>query len=326
MVQLQEELQKQCEDAIRAYSDSLPQNNLHEPVKYILSLGGKRIRPILVMLAGNAFQADERQLLNAALAVEIFHNFSLVHDDIMDRAPLRRGKKTVHKKWDENTGILSGDAMLIEAYKQLTLAGGKHIGKLLDLFNTTSIEVCEGQQLDMDFENRTDVKVEDYLEMIRLKTAVLLGCSLKMGAILGDASGKNAEHLYNFGIHAGIGFQIQDDFLDAFGDPEKVGKQVGGDILSNKKTYLIIKALDLANDGKREELENIYFRDAIAGDGEKVSRVLTIFGELEIDKITREESLRHFQLAQKELDSTTLSEDQKIRFSDFIEMLQGRRK
>ncbi len=326
MQDLLEELQIQCEEAILSYSHSLPQNNLHEPVQYILSLGGKRIRPVLVLLAGNAFNADKSQLLNAALAVEIFHNFSLVHDDIMDRAPLRRGKETVHKKWNENTGILSGDAMLIEAYKQLTLTGGKHLEKLFDLFNTTSIEVCEGQQLDMDFENRTDVTVEDYLEMIRLKTAVLLGCSLKMGAILGDASAKDADHLYNFGIHAGIAFQIQDDFLDAFGDTNEVGKQTGGDIISNKKTFLSIMAMGLAEVDKRKELENIYFQNSIADSGAKVERVLTIFRELRIDQITAKESLYQFELAQKELDSTSLDENQKTGFRAFLEMLRGRGK
>lgn len=323
---LLEELLNQSEAAIQTYSRSLPQNNLHEPVQYILSLGGKRIRPVLVLLSGNAFKADKGQLLNASLAVEIFHNFSLVHDDIMDRAPLRRGKETVHKKWDENTGILSGDAMLIEAYKQLTLTGGKHLEQLLNLFNSTSIEVCEGQQLDMDFENRTDVAVEDYLEMIRLKTAVLLGCSLKMGAIIGDASSKDADHLYNFGIHAGIAFQIQDDFLDAFGDSEKVGKQTGGDIISNKKTYLSIKAMELANIDTKRELENIYFRDTIKNSGAKVERVLAIFKELGIDEITKRESLRHFQLAQNELHGTSLNDNQKVGFLEFLEMLRGRGK
>lgn len=326
MMQLQEELQNQCEAAIQKYSASLPQNNLHKPVQYILSLGGKRVRPVLVLLAGNAFKADKNQLLNAALAVEIFHNFSLVHDDIMDRAPLRRGKETVHKKWDENSAILSGDAMLIEAYKLLTLAGGKHLEELLDLFNATSLEVCEGQQLDMDFENRTDVEIVDYLEMIRLKTAVLLGCSLKMGAIIGNASSEDADHLYNFGIHAGIAFQIQDDFLDAFGDSEKVGKQIGGDIISNKKTYLIIKAMERADIDKKRELENIYFRDTVTHKGTKVDRVLTIFKELGIDEITRKESLRHFQLAQEELDSTSLSDNQQTGFREFLEMLRGRGK
>lgn len=319
-------LQEDCQQAIETYRNTLPENNLHRPVRYILSLGGKRIRPVLVLLAGNAFNAEKNQLIGAALAVEIFHNFSLVHDDIMDEAPLRRGKATVHSKWDENAAILSGDAMLIEAYKQLSSAGGEHLKQLLDLFNTTSVEVCEGQQLDMDFEARTDVRVDDYLEMIRLKTAVLLGCSLKMGAILGNASEADAQHLYNFGIHAGIAFQIQDDYLDAFGDTDKVGKQTGGDILSNKKTYLIIKALERAGVEQKKELEDIYFRNDITDPREKVSRVLSVFRRLGIDTITEKESQRHFQLAQAELDSTSLKTDQKNGFLDFLDMLRGRRK
>ncbi len=320
------DLQQQFEEALLAYTNSLPSNPLHTPIKYILSLGGKRIRPILVLLAGRAFNANHGQALRASLAVEIFHNFSLVHDDIMDKAPLRRGRETVHQRWDSNAAILSGDAMLIEAYKQLSLSGSEKLDVILDLFNTTSLEVCEGQQLDMDFEELTDVSVSQYIEMIKLKTAVLLGCSLRMGALLGNASKEDCDHIYNFGMHCGIGFQIQDDYLDAFGDPENFGKQVGGDILSNKKTYLIIKALELADDENRKELENIYFRNAIADEGTKVDRVLAIFKDLEIDKVTELESRKHFELAQKELDSTSLSAEQKTGFLEFLEMLQGRRK
>lgn len=319
-------LQNKFESALLNYSESLPDNPLHQPIRYILSLGGKRIRPALVLLSGKAFGADEGQLIRAALAVEIFHNFSLVHDDIMDKAPLRRGKTTVHEKWDSNAAILSGDAMLIEAYKQLSLCGHDHLKEILDLFNTTSLEVCEGQQLDMDFENRTNVSVGEYIEMIRLKTAVLLGCSLQMGALLGNASNPDCQHIYNFGKLCGIAFQIQDDYLDAFGNPEDFGKQVGGDILSNKKTYLIIKALELASADGRAELENIYFNNAIADSDKKVSRVLELFGEMKIDKITEDEFLRYFQLAKSELDNSSLKDAQKENFLEFLEMLRKRRK
>lgn len=321
-----EALQHKFEAALFNYFDSLPQNPLHEPIRYILSLGGKRIRPALVLLSGKAFGAADGQLMRAALAVEIFHNFSLVHDDIMDKAPLRRGKTTVHEKWDSNAAILSGDAMLIEAYKQLSLCGQGHLKEILDLFNTTSLEVCEGQQLDMDFESRTDVSVDEYIEMIRLKTAVLLGCSLQMGALLGNASEADCQHIYNFGKLCGIAFQIQDDYLDAFGNPEDFGKQVGGDILSNKKTYLIIKALELASPDGREELENIYFQNTIADSDIKVSRVLELFRDLEIDEITKAESARYFQLAKAEMENTSLNDSQKEGFFEFLEMLQGRRK
>lgn len=319
-------LQNKFEAALLDYIDFLPDNPLHHPIRYILSLGGKRIRPALVLLSGKAFDATDSHLVRAALAIEIFHNFSLVHDDIMDKAPLRRGKATVHEKWDSNAAILSGDAMLIEAYKQLSLCGQDHLKDILDLFNATSLEVCEGQQLDMDFESRTDVSVSEYIEMIRLKTAVLLGCSLQMGAILGNASETDCTHIYNFGKLCGIAFQIQDDYLDAFGNPEDFGKQVGGDILSNKKTYLIIKALELASADKRIELERIYFNNAISDGNEKVSRVLELFKELEIDEITRKESQRYFQLAKAELEKTALSDGQKEGFLAFLEMLKGRRK
>lgn len=319
-------LQNKFESALVNYSESLPDNPLHQPIRYILSLGGKRIRPALVLLSGKAFGAAEGQLIRAALAVEIFHNFSLVHDDIMDKAPLRRGKTTVHEKWDSNAAILSGDAMLIEAYKQLSLCGHEYLQEILDLFNTTSLEVCEGQQLDMDFENRTSVSVDEYIEMIRLKTAVLLGCSLQMGALLGNASKEDCKHIYNFGKLCGIAFQIQDDYLDAFGNPENFGKQVGGDILSNKKTYLIIKALELASAEGRAELESIYFKNAIPDSDQKVKRVLELFREMKIDEITEQEFLRYFQLAKAELDNSSLSDVQKESFLEFLEMLQERRK
>ncbi len=319
-------LQSKFEVALTKYITSLPDNPLHTPIRYILSLGGKRVRPVLVLLSGKAFNAKENQLLCASMAVEIFHNFSLVHDDIMDKAPLRRGKATVHEKWDSNAAILSGDAMLIEAYKQLCFCGNEHLKAILDLFNRTSMEVCEGQQLDMDFETRRDVAVSEYIEMIRLKTAVLLGCSLQMGALLGNASEGDCQHIYNFGKLCGIAFQIQDDYLDAFGNPEDFGKQVGGDILSNKKTYLIIKALELANAEKRNMLEQIYFHDEISDGDEKVGRVLELFKELRIDKMTREESQRYFDLAKAELENTSLNDAQKEGFLAFLEMLQGRRK
>lgn len=320
------ELQHQFEDALLKYSDSLPGKTLYQPIEYILSLGGKRVRPVLVLLSGNAFGANQNHLINAALAIEIFHNFSLVHDDIMDKAPLRRGKPTVHEKWDSNAAILSGDAMLIESYKQLTLTGNEHLKEMLDLFNTTSLEVCEGQQLDMEFESRTQVSASEYIEMISLKTAVLLGCSLEMGALLGNAKKSDCKHINNFGKLCGIAFQIQDDYLDAFGNPEDFGKQVGGDILSNKKTYLIIKALEMADAETKMELENIYFQDTIADGDTKVERVLELFRDFGIDEITEQESIRYFQLAKDELDNTSLSEGDKKSFLAFLELLQSRRK
>ncbi len=318
------ELRTHFETELESYLKTLPDNNLHNPIKYILSLGGKRLRPLLVLLSASAFGPIDKRAFRAALAVEIFHNFSLVHDDIMDEAPLRRGKETVHAKWNENTAILSGDAMLIEAYKLLAESGNDNLKELLDLFNTTSAEVCWGQQLDMDFETRSDVDADSYIEMIGLKTAVLLGCALKMGAIVAGAERKNADLLYQFGKQAGIGFQIQDDYLDAFGDPEKFGKQVGGDIISNKKTYLIIKALEKAGPDLKAELSKIYFANSLEDHDEKVSRVKEIFSSLEVDQATLNASKKYFEKAEECIELLTLTDEKKTRFRDFLAMLKER--
>ncbi|PHR98566.1 MAG: polyprenyl synthetase [Leeuwenhoekiella sp.] len=219
-------------------------HNLYEPISYILQLGGKRLRPVLTLMATSVFEADYKKALDAALAVEVFHNFSLVHDDIMDDAPLRRGQETVHEKWDINTGILSGDAMLINAYQLFENYEGETFRKLAKLFSKTAIEVCEGQQYDIDFESRDDVTLPEYLKMIEYKTAVLVGAALKMGAIVAETTESNCERIYEFGRDLGIAFQLQDDYLDAFGDPETFGKQVGGDIIENKKTFLYLTALE----------------------------------------------------------------------------------
>lgn len=316
--------QEQFERELETYRNKLPKTPLFEPIAYILSLGGKRIRPTLVMLAGKAFGADDARLIPAAIAVEVFHNFSLVHDDIMDEAPLRRGAETVHAKWNENTGILSGDAMLIEAYRLLANSDRDKLGALMDLFNTTSMEVCEGQQLDMDFESMSNVAIASYIEMIRQKTAVLLGCSLKMGAILGGASEKDAQGLYEFGKLAGIGFQIQDDFLDAFGDPSQFGKQVGGDILANKKTYLTITALELAQGDLKKELQEIVSTNGVANPEAKIARVLEIYRELKVDTITQKEIDKYFDQARIELSKVEISTNYVDGFVEFLEALQVR--
>jgi geranylgeranyl diphosphate synthase type II len=289
-----------------------------------MSLGGKRIRPSLVLLSANAFGGSVERAMPAALAVEIFHNFTLVHDDIMDEAPLRRGKETVHQKWDTNTAILSGDAMVIEAYKQLALCGAEHLPELLDLFNRTSAEVCLGQQYDMDFEEEEGVSEERYIEMIGLKTAVLLGCSLQMGAILANATKEESEAIYAFGKAAGIGFQLQDDYLDAFGNPENFGKQVGGDIIANKKTYLIIRALQKASEEQRKELEAIYFKGIISDSAEKVERVRQVFLDLEVDQDIQLRSNEYFAEAKRQLDKTNLSPKGREQMEGFLKLLQGR--
>ncbi len=232
--------------------------NLYSPISYIIKIGGKRMRPILTLMAADIFDEDPQEAAAAAMAVEMFHNFSLVHDDIMDDAPLRRGNVTVHEKWNINTAILSGDAMLILAYQYFEKYEPVVFQDLAKLFSKTAIEVCEGQQLDVDFENREDVRLDEYLKMIEYKTAVLVGAALKMGAIIAKTSVENCDAIYQFGLHLGIAFQLQDDYLDAFGNPETFGKQVGGDIIENKKTYLYLKAHEYASDSERESLDQLY--------------------------------------------------------------------
>src|ERR1700712_3291104 len=227
---------------------------LYEPIKYILSLGGKRMRPALLLMACDLFGGDLKKAISPALAIEVFHNFTLMHDDIMDNAPLRRGKITVHERWNPNVGILSGDVMLIEGYKLMMQVDDHLLRPILNIFNETAVGVCEGQQIDMEFETRNDVAIDEYITMIRLKTAVVLGGALKIGAIIGGAGVNDAALIHTFGEQLGIAFQLQDDILDVYGNPEKFGKQVAGDILANKKTFLLIKALELANESQRVEL------------------------------------------------------------------------
>ncbi|UKM65977.1 polyprenyl synthetase family protein [Flavobacteriaceae bacterium GSB9] len=243
---------------LQQYAVTKDPKNLYEPITYILNLGGKRLRPVLTLMTTDIFNGDYKTAMDAALSIEVFHNFSLVHDDIMDDAPLRRGKQTVHEKWDINTGILSGDAMLIMAYQLFENYESKTFQALAKLFSKTALEVCEGQQYDIDFETRTDVSIDAYLKMIEYKTAVLVGAAMKMGAIVAHASEANQNRIYEFGKNLGIAFQLQDDYLDAFGDPEAFGKQVGGDIIENKKTYLYLKALEFSNASDKAELTQLF--------------------------------------------------------------------
>ena len=245
-------------DFLKKQTEFSKPTNLYEPVNYILSLGGKRMRPLLTLMSVDAFGKDYKSGLHAALAVEVFHNFTLLHDDIMDDAPLRRGKATVHEKWDVNTAILSGDAMMILANQYLEVYEGDVYKKLMQLFQKTALEVCEGQQYDMDFEKRNDVSIPEYIEMIRLKTSVLVAAALKMGAIIANASDKDAEAMYQYGLNLGLAFQLQDDYLDAFGDPETFGKQVGGDIIENKKTFLYLKALENLKGAEQNQLLDLF--------------------------------------------------------------------
>ncbi len=274
------------EDALlNQYAERNPKG-LYQPIDYILQDGGKRLRPILVLMAAQFFSNDFKNALSAAKAVEIFHNFTLLHDDIMDDAPLRRGRQTVHEKWDTNTAILSGDAMLILAYQQLEVYEPQLQVALFQLFSKTALEVCEGQQWDVEFELRTDVTIAEYLKMITYKTAVLVACALKMGALVGGATAEQAQLLYDFGLNLGIAFQIQDDYLDAFGNPETFGKQVGGDIIENKKTYLYLIAKQSENVDLVEELELI-FKTQPENPLQKIERAKQIFVETNAAALTQ---------------------------------------
>lgn len=291
--------------------------NLYEPLRYFLQIGGKRMRPILALLSAELFGTKKEIALKAAMCVELFHNFSLIHDDIMDEAPLRRGQETVHQKWNTNIGILSGDALLIEACKQLSYYPAEQFKTLTQLFNKTAIEVCEGQQMDMDFETRENVSKEEYLEMIKLKTAVLLGCSLQMGAITANASQSDQQKIYEFGVNLGIAFQLQDDILDAFGD-DQTGKQVGGDIIANKKTYLLISALDQANTTQKTQLFSAL---SITNNSEKVKAVLAIFEELDIQGKSKKMMAHFHDLALKNLNEISIEKNSKtalLALADFL--------
>ena len=299
--------------------------NLYEPMTYILSLGGKRMRPTLCLMAAELFGLDKSGAISQALAVEIFHNFTLVHDDIMDEAPIRRGKTTVHKKWDQNIAILSGDAMFVKAYELLVDADPKLLPSLLKIFNRTAIEVCEGQQYDMDFEAREDVSIDEYLKMIELKTAVLLGGALQLGAIIAEAPVHDQELIYAFGKNIGLAFQLQDDILDVYADPEKFGKQVGGDIISNKKTFLLLKALELADENQKEELNK--WIDLPSGDfdpEEKVNAVKLIFDALNVKDLAQTKMDEYFQVGMEALQKVNVSKDKKETLEELAEQLMVR--
>lgn len=298
---------------------------LFDPPVYVFSLGGKRIRPILTLMAAELFDKDIDKAFNPAIAVEIFHNFSLLHDDLMDKADLRRGSATVHKRWNTNTAILSGDAMVIEAYKYIARVPEKYLAQTLEVFSQTAMDICIGQQYDMDFEQRMDVMEGEYLNMIRLKTAVLIGCSLKLGAIVSDASEEDADTLYQFGINLGLAFQLKDDLLDVYGDFKTFGKKPGGDILSNKKTYLLIKALKSSKGAQSVELKK--WLTAEEFDSEmKITAVKNIYDELKL-KILVENLIEKYYLASLDyLSSINVSEDKKNDLIDISEQLLHREK
>lgn len=297
--------------------------NLYQPIQYILSLGGKRMRPVLTLMTAEIFDVDCRKALPAAIAVEMFHNFSLVHDDIMDDAPLRRGNQTVHEKWNLNTAILSGDAMLILAYQYFEEYEPEIFRALAKLFSKTALEVCEGQQWDVDFEQRDNVTIPEYLKMIEYKTAVLVAAAMKMGGIVAQTSVENCDLIYDFGLNLGIAFQLQDDYLDAFGDPKTFGKQVGGDIMENKKTYLYLKALAQANENERENLLK-WFSVRLDDNDEKVAEVKDIFRNTGADTVTKNAIEAYTFKAFATLEKMNIDDDKKLLLKNFGESLMQR--
>jgi len=305
--------------AVHFAKDHFPKEpvTLYEPGDYFLSLGGKRIRPVMCLMGNELFETIHPDAYNLGTAIELFHNFTLVHDDIMDDASLRRGKPTVHAKYGANTALLSGDVMLIRAYDYLNTIQSEYLTKIIRLFNQTAREVCEGQQLDMDFEKMENVSMEDYIHMISLKTSVLLAASLQMGAIIGGASEHNCKHLYEFGKNLGIAFQIQDDYLDAFGDPDKFGKEVGGDIRQNKKTFLMLYTLASAPSAQKEELKLLMQENP----ADKVERVLAIFKACNVDSWANELKEKYLQTALQHLEDIAVVSVRKKPLLDLADFL-----
>lgn len=323
---------------VNDYLDNMPYErkpkSLYEPVRYVLKIGGKRIRPVLMLLAYNLYKDAPENILSSAIALEIYHNYTLLHDDLMDNAPMRRGKPTVHKRWDANTAILSGDSMLVLAFEKMAQCCPDKLKPVIDLFTETALEIGEGQQYDMEFETRSNVTEDEYIEMIRLKTSVLLACALKIGAILADAPDEDAENLYRFGEQIGLAFQLQDDYLDVYGDPKVFGKATGGDILSNKKTYMLINALAKADDNQRKELEQW-----LAVEGEettgmertdaqnaKIRAVTDIYNKVGIDRMAQEKINYFFEESKKYLAAVKVPEEKKKMLREYTAKMMRRNK
>lgn len=298
---------------------------LYEPICYTLSLGGKRIRPLLVLLSCDLFGGDIEKAVYPAMGLEIFHNFTLLHDDIMDKAPLRRGMATVHNKWNDNTAILSGDTMFVLAYEYVAKTDASLLPEVLFLFNDTARKVCEGQQYDMDFETLPEVSIDQYMVMIRLKTAVLIACSLKLGAVIAGADPLEANRIYDFGIELGLAFQLQDDYLDAFGDTRVFGKAIGGDILTNKKTYLYLKAFESARGDDLMRLKHLYTTPGIPAD-EKTTQVIELYRKLGIDESTRKEINQHHSGASVLFEGLNVPDDRKKQLRTLARRMVGRKK
>lgn len=319
MIDLKENIEL-IESQIGNYIDSSDDHQLFNPIEYILSIGGKRLRPAMCLLACEQLDGNKKEAIPAAMCIELFHNFSLLHDDIMDEAPLRRGKETVHKKWSSNQAILSGDAMFVMASRALENSKDEHLKDLLQIFNQTSMEVCIGQQLDMDFETRNDVSEDEYLQMIELKTSVLLGAALKMGAVCAHASNNDLEAFYNFGVNLGIAFQLRDDYLDAFAIGSDFGKQIGGDILSDKKTFLHIKAVEIANSEDKKTIEDFA---GSTPDG-KVETILNIYRKYKIDELLETLIGQYSEAALENLNESSLSSEAEQPLRNVVKELMNR--
>lgn len=302
--------------------DRTPQG-LYDPVTYVLSMGGKRIRPVLMLMAYNLYKEDVTRIFGPATGIEVYHNYTLLHDDLMDRADRRRGKETVHKVWNDNTAILSGDAMLVLAYQFMAQCPVEHLKDVMDLFSLTALEICEGQQLDMEFEQRKDVTEEEYLEMIRLKTSVLLAVSLKIGALLGGASSEDAERLYDFGMNLGVAFQLKDDLLDVYGDAAVFGKNIGGDILCNKKTYMLIKAFEHANDEQLRQLTDWINADSF-DPAKKIVSVTELYNQIGIKELCEKKITEYSERAMKSLIAVKVTAEKKNELEKLMKDLMHR--
>lgn len=323
---------KTSEEILKLVNDYLAQlpyerkpQSLYEPIKYVLSMGGKRVRPVLMLLAYNMFKDNPQSILSSACALETYHNYTLLHDDLMDNADLRRGHETVHRKWDANTAILSGDSMLVLAYERMAQCPKEKLAEVLSLFTETALEIGEGQQYDMEFENRTDVTEAEYIEMIRLKTSVLLACAVKMGAILADASAEDADNLYKFGEQIGLAFQLQDDFLDVYGDSAVFGKAIGGDITSNKKTFMLINALNHATAEQREELTRWITAEQFDA-AEKIAAVTRLYNEIGIDCMAKEKIEYYFAQSTQYLARVNVPEERKQELIAYTHEMMKREK
>ena len=323
MLYTSDELMNKVNEALDNLQYDRKPFSLYEPIKYVLAIGGKRVRPVLMLLAYNLYKDDPLRIMTQAIGLETYHNFTLLHDDLMDNADMRRGHATVHKKWDANRAILSGDTMLLQAFERIEAC---EVDKVKDVFYTfliTTYEIGEGQQFDVEFETRNDVKEEDYIEMIRLKTSVLLACAVKIGAILAGASKEDQENLYKFGEKIGLAFQLQDDLLDVYGDPKVFGKNIGGDIMSNKKTYMLINALNLSNDAQRKELQK--WIDAKGPDRqEKVSAFTRIYDEIGIRQLCEKKMDEYYNEALQYLAKVSVSEDRKTELKAYAAEMMKR--